>query len=679
MTPPADPRLPLPDFPRLTPDAALADLDAVLADNRNRLKTLEALEAPGWDQLVAPLDAMNDRLSRAWGPISHLFGVNSTPEWRQAYNAGLPKLTEYSLELSQSAPLYRAYQALAAAPDFSQQSAARQKVVTDTLRDFAHSGVGLPDAEKARFKAISMRLSELQSRFEEQLMDAIQAFGLHVDDLSRLDGMSATARAAAEAKAADRQLAGAWLTLDFPSFDAVVTHVHDRDLREALYTAYVTRASDQGPLAGRFDNGALMLEILALRQEEAALLGFPHFAALSLASKMAESTEAVETFLRDLARRARPRAEQELADLTAFARAQGGPETLAPWDLAYWSERYRDARLGLSDEALKPYFPAPQVIRGMFDRVESLYDVRIEVMDEVAVWHPDVTVYRVAQPDGDTLGLFYLDPYAREHKRGGAWMDECLTRQRLEGQLQLPVAYLVCNFTPPPPGQPALLTHDEVLTLFHEFGHGLHHLLTRVDDAGVSGIHGVEWDAVELPSQFMENWCYHAPTLQGFARHWQTGEPLPAAMIDTLRASRTWQSGMATLRQVEFSLFDLQLHANPPPATTMDLLARLAAVRETVAVMKAPAFNRMPWSFSHIFAGGYAAGYYSYKWAEVLSSDAFAAFEESDFAAETGYRFRDAVLARGGSAPAMDLFVEFRGRKPDPDALLRHDGLIEAT
>ena len=671
--------LPLPDFPALTPAVVLDRLDAVLAENRTQLRALEALEAPDWAQLVAPLEAMNNALSQAWGPLSHLFGVCSTAAWREAYNTALPKITEYSLELSQSEPLYRAYQALAARPDFDQLSPTRQKVVRDALRDFRLSGIGLPADQKARYKAVSLRLSELQSQFESNLMDAIQGFGLHVPDIARLDGMSADARASAETKARERGLEGAWLTLDFPSFDAVISHADDRELRCSLYTAYATRASDQGPLAGQFDNGPLMLEILALRREEAALLGFPHYAALSMATKMADSAESVEQFLLDLAERARPRAEAELAALQAFAREQDGVDALQPWDLAYYGERYRDARLGLSDEALKPYFPAPQVIRGMFDRVEALYDVRISAVEGVATWHDDVTVYAIATPAGERIGLFYLDPYARAHKRGGAWMDECLTRQRLPAGLQLPVAYLVGNFTPAAPGQPALLTHDEVLTLFHEFGHGLHHLLTQVEEASVSGIHGVEWDAVELPSQFMENWCYHAPTLQGFARHWQTGEPLPGHLIDKLQASRSWQSGMATLRQIEFALFDLRLHSAPPPANTDAVLQLLAEVRQQVALLIPPAFNRMPWSFSHIFAGGYAAGYYSYKWAEVLSADAFAAFEESGFASDTGHRFRDTVLARGGSASALELFTAFRGRAPTLDALLRHDGLLETA
>lgn len=669
---------PLPAFDRLAPDAALAALTETLVHNRTALRALEALTSPSWETLVEPLEAMSDALARTWGPISHLFGVLSTPEWRRVYNEALPQVTAFSLELSLSAPLYRGYQALAADPDFAQSPATRQTVVRKALRDFELSGIGLPEAQQARFKAISMRLSELQSTFEEHVMDAIQAFGLHIEDEARLRGMSHSAQQAARAKAEAKSLSGAWLTLDFPSFDAVITHADDRELRQTLYTAYATRASDQGPQAGQFDNTGLMDEILALRHEEAGLLGFANYAELSLATKMAESPAAVERFLLDLARRARPRAERELAELQAFAHDLGGPEKLEPWDIAYYGEKLKDACLGLSDEALRPYFPVEQVIRGMFDLVESLYDIRIQQVSDMATWHPDVTTYALTTATGERFGLFYLDPYARDHKRSGAWMDECLGRRRIGTALQWPVAYLVCNFTPPSVGEPALLTHDEVLTLFHEFGHGLHHLLTRVDEGSVSGIRGVEWDAVELPSQFMENWCFHADTLKRFARHWQTGAPLPDALITQLQKSRTWQSGLGTLRQIEFALFDLRLHRDYDPARGSRVLETLNQVRKEVSVLYPPAFNRMAWSFGHIFAGGYAAGYYSYKWAEVLSADAFGAFEEAGFAPEIGQRFRDTVLAKGGSAPAGDLFAAFRGRPPDVEALLRHSGLSEA-
>ena len=667
----------LPAFDQLTPDAALDHLKATLATQRARVAELTQREDPSWARLVEPLDDVAEALSNAWGPISHLFSVTSTPQWRAVHDEGQPLITDFWLELSQSEPLCEAYKAIAARDDFSALSPTRQKIINDALRDFTLSGIGLPADDKARYKALSMALSEKASRFESQLMDAVQAYGLHITDARRLSGMPAGAQQRARAKAEAKNLEGAWITLDFPSFDAVITHADDRSLRETLYTAWVTRASDQGPLAGQFDNGPLMIDILKLRQQKAELLGFEHPAALSLATKMAESVDQVEAFLLDLAARARPRAQAEWDALQAFAREQGGPDTLMPWDAAYYGEKLKDRELGLSDEVLKPYFPVTQVIRGLFDLVESLYGVRIAPVSGISTWHADVTTYAVRQANGEISGLFYLDPYARDQKRGGAWMDECLGRHRRDHNLQVPVAYLVCNFTPPHGDEPGLLTFDEVTTLFHEFGHGLHHLLTQVDEASAAGIRGVEWDAVELPSQFMENWCYHPETLKRFARHYQTGEPLPEALIDQLTRARTWQSGLSTVRQVEFALFDLRIHRDPP-ATTDAVLEVLSAVRDQVAVTRPPPFNRMPWSFSHIFAGGYAAGYYSYKWAEVLSADAFAAFEESNFAPETAHRFRDAILARGGSAPAMALFTDFRGRAPNPDALLRHSGLAAA-
>ncbi|TXH03838.1 MAG: M3 family peptidase [Nevskiaceae bacterium] len=670
----------LPAFDRLTPDLAEPALDAVLARNRAQLETLLAgTAAPTWENLIEPLEDMGDRISHAWGPVQHLFGVTSTAGWRKAFNACLPKLTEYSLELSQSEPLYRAYRALADSPAFAGFSATRRKVVNDALRDFKLSGIALPDAQKARFKEIALRLSELQSKFEENLMDSIQAWSKHVTDERLLDGMTDAARQAARDKAQAKQLDGWLLTLDFPSYDAVVTYATNRELRRELYTAYATRASDQGPLAGQHDNTPLMSEILALRDEEARLLGFANFAELSLATKMAETPDEVEHFLLDLARRAKPRAQQELDELRAYAKQLDGLDDFQPWDSAYYAEKYKEEKLGLAEEELRPYFPAAQTIDGMFALVQRLYGIRIEKTEGVAVWHPDVTTYAVKNAAGELIGGFYLDPYARADKRGGAWMDECLSRRRTPQGLQRPVAYLTCNFTPPVGGKPALLTHDEVVTLFHEFGHGLHHLLTQVDEAAVSGIRGVAWDAVELPSQFMENWCYDRATLRQLGRHWQTGAPLPDDFIAKLQRSRSFLNGLATLRQIEFALFDLRLHRDYAAARGARVLETLAQVRREVAVIEPPAFNRMPNSFSHVFAGGYAAGYYSYKWAEVLSADAFAAFEESDFAPETGARFRDTVLAQGGSREAMDLFIEFRGRKPSIEPLLRHSGLAQAA
>jgi oligopeptidase A len=740
-----------PAYDRIRPEHAEPAIEAVLAENRARLEALLAdvrrLEgAPTWERLVEPLDEMAERLARAWGPVTHLFGVSSTADWRAAYSACLPKVTEYQLELSQNEGLFAAYRALAESPASAGLPPTRQKILRDALRDFKLSGVGLDDERRARFRAIALRLSELQAKFQENVLDAVQAYGKHVVDADELAGMTEQGLAGARAKAAAKGLDGFRLTLDFPSYDAVVTYAHNRSLRRELYEAYATRASDQGPLAGRFDNGPSMNEILSLRREQAELLGFRDYAEMSLATKMAESSADVEQFLLDLNGRARPRAQSELLELTAFARERDGITNLESWDLPYYAEKLRQEKLGFSGEELRPYFQAPEVIRGMFALAEKIYGIRIEQVETTPTWHADVTTYAVRDASDATkreiAGFFYLDPYAREDKRGGAWMDECVGRRRTQTVEQGPVAYLTCNFAPPLAGQPALLTHDEVRTLFHEFGHGLQHMLTTVDEPAVSGIRGIEWDAVELPSQFMENWCYDETTLRGFARHWQTGEPLPAALLERLRGSRTFHAALGTVRQLEFALFDLRLHrepadhrdpAAPAPALpdrpdgvlpqalqaqgmqrpaameTMGampagaaragggdgrdaheaatpvasgeapaaaaILSVLNAVRREVSVLPPPAWNRMPWSFSHIFAGGYAAGYYSYKWAEVLSADAFAAFEESAFSPAIGRRFRDTVLSQGGSREAMAVFVDFRGRKPSIGPLLKQSGL----
>ncbi len=618
---------------------------------------------------------MSDRLSRVWGPVSHLFGVTSTADWRKAFNACLPKITAYSLEFAQNERLLHAYERLAQSPAYAGFSAARKKVVADALRDFRLAGIGLPAEQKARFTAIELRLSELQSKFEENLIDSVQGYGKHVTDEALLRGMTDQGKALAREKARAKGLEGFLLALDFPSYDAVISYADDRELRRELYEAYATRASDRGPLAGKFDNTPLMSEILALRDEEAKLLGYANFAEVSLVTKMADTPDEIERFLLDLNKRARPRALAELEELRSFATQLHGLTDLQPWDTAYYSEKLKEQKLAFSEEELRPYFPAPRVIQGMFALVERLYGVVIEKIEGLSTWHPDVTTYALRDATGGRIGLFYLDPYARQDKRGGAWMDECITRRRAAGALQRPAAYLTCNFAPPLPGQPALLTHDEVVTLFHEFGHGLHHLLTRVDEAAVSGIHGVARDAVELPSQFMENWCFDGETLRGFARHWQTDEALPQAFLEKVQASRTFQSALGTVRQLEFALFDLRLHRDHEVNGGARVLETLERVRDEVSVLRPPAYNRMPNSFAHVFAGGYAAGYYSYKWAEVLSADAFAAFQETRFAPETGHRFRDTVLAQGGSRDAMDLFVEFRGRKPSLEPLLRQHGL----
>ena len=669
-----------PAFGDIKPEHAEPAIDEILASNRRVLKSVleQAGDAPSWETLVEPLDESGDALSRAWSPVSHLFSVSNSPEWRKAYNACLPKLTEWGLEVSQSAELCNAYKALKASPAYADLSDSRKKVIDNALRDFHLSGVDLPVDKKQRYREINLRLSELTTKFEENLLDATQAWSLLIEDESRLAGMTTAGKRQAAAKAQAREQQGWLLTLDFPSFDAVISYADDRDLRQTLYTAYVTRASDQGPHGGEPDNAPLMAEILALRHEEAQLLGFANFAEVSLATKMAESPAQIEQFLLELATKARPGALRDLDELRAFARERDGLDELQPWDMAYYTDKLKQQKLGLSDEQLRPYFPAPQVIDGLFTLTSRLYGVQFVADEQVPVWHETVTAYRMLNSDGETVGRFYLDPYAREHKRSGAWMDECQGRRRGVAGLQLPVAYLVCNFTPPLDGEPSLLTHDEVLTLFHEFGHGLHHLLTQVEESDISGIHGVAWDAVELPSQFMENWCYEAEALALFARHHETGETLPEEMVQRLRESRRFHAGLGALRQVEFALFDLRLHRDYQPEQGARVMETLNRVRNEVAVIRPPEFNRFPNSFSHIFAGGYAAGYYSYKWAEVLSSDAFAAFEEEGlFNAETAARFRDEVLARGGSRDAAELFRAFRGREPSIEALLRHEGLIE--
>jgi oligopeptidase A len=672
----------LPSFDRIRPEHAEPAVDAVLATNRAHLEALGKRAREGgpasWEELIVPLEEMSERLARAWGPISHLFAVTSSAEWRAAHNVCLPKVTAYQVELSQNEDLFRAYEELAAGPAYAGLSPTRRKVIRDALRDFRLSGIGLSDKPRARFREIILRLSELQSKFQENVIDSVQAWSKHVVDESKLAGMTAQGKQAARAKARAKDMEGFRLTLDFPSYEAVVSYADDRELRRELYEAYSTRASDRGPLAGQFDNGPLIDEILALRHEQAQLLGLRNYAEVSLATKMAESADEVERFLLDLNARARRYAAADLLELRSFARKRDGLAEFEPWDLPYYTEKLKQEKLGFSEEELRPYFQAPQVIAGMFALVERLYGVRIEAARGVATWHADVTTYAVREADGAPIGLFYLDPYAREDKRGGAWMDECVGRRRTGQRVQHPVAYLTCNFAPPLTGQPALLTHDEVVTLFHEFGHGLHHMLTRVDEPAVSGIRGVEWDAVELPSQFMENWCFDGETLGDFARHWQTGQALPGALLEKLKASRTFHAALVAVRQLEFALFDLRLHRDYDPTAGARTLEVLAEARKEVSVLPPPSWNRMPSSFSHVFGGGYAAGYYSYKWAEVLSADAFAAFEESSFAPETGRRFRDTVLSQGGSCEAMDLFVKFRGRKPNMEALLRQNGLAIA-
>ena len=666
----------LPPFSAIRAEHVKPAIEQILSDSRNQVQALLATPPAQWtwSNLIEPLDDMGEKLSRAWSPVSHLNAVMNSPELREAYESCLPLLSQYYTELGQNQALFEAYQQLANSAQFATLDKAQQTIIEHALRDFRLSGIALPPEQQKRYGELQMRLSELQSTFSNQVLDATQAWTKQISDAAQLDGLPDSALEQAKQAAEARELEGWLITLDFPSFYAVMTYATDRALREEVYTAFCTRASDQGPNAGKLDNGPIIDEILTLRQELAELLGFANYAELSLATKMADSTDQVLGFLRDLGQRSKSYAEEDLSALRAFAAEQGCSD-LQPWDLGHYSEKLLQHRYAISQEVLRPYFPVNTVIKGMFGIVQKLYGIELREVEQFERWHADARLFEVTE-HGEVIGRFFLDLYARSHKRGGAWMDGCRDRRLLpSGELQRPIAYLVCNFTPPGSGgKPALLTHDEVTTLFHEFGHGLHHLLTRVDYASASGINGVAWDAVELPSQFMENWCWEPEGLALISGHFQTGEPLPQELLDKMLAAKNFQSGMGMLRQVELSLFDFELHVRENPELSAQQV--LDKVRDETSVLRAPAFNRFQNGFSHIFAGGYAAGYYSYKWAEVLSSDAFSRFEEEGVLNEkTGRAFRDNILARGGSEEPMALFVAFRGREPSIDPLLRPLGL----
>ncbi len=672
----------LPPYSVIRPEHVEPAVDAILADSRVAIAQLLSQQsaAPSWSGLVLPLDELGARLSRAWSPVSHLNAVCNNAQLRTAYEACLPKLSEYWTEIGQNRGLFEAYQALASGPEAAGFDVAQKTILEHALRDFRLSGIDLPPAGQQRYGAIQMKLSELASSFSNQLLDATQAWTKHISDEAALAGLTDSAKAQMAQAAAAKELDGWLISLEFPSYYAVMTYADDRALREELYAAYCTRASDQGPNAGQFDNGPLINEILDLRQELAQLLGFSHYSALSLAGKMAESTEQVLNFLRDLAVRSKPFAARDLQELQAFA-AEQGLSDLQSWDVGYYSEKLRQQRYSISQEQVRAWFPIDKVLSGLFAIVEKLYGIQIKELSGFDSWHPDVRLFEINE-HGQHVGRFFFDLYARANKRGGAWMDGARDQRRAaNGELISPVANLVCNFTPPLAsaavnGQPALLTHDEVTTLFHEFGHGLHHLLTRVEHAGASGINGVAWDAVELPSQFMENWCWEPEGLALISGHFETGEPLPQDLLEKMLAAKNFQSGLMMVRQIEFSLFDFELHATHGDGRSV--LEVIESIRSEVSVLRPPAYNRFANGFAHIFAGGYAAGYYSYKWAEVLSADAFSKFEEEGVLnAETGRAFREAILARGGSQEPMQLFVDFRGREPSIDALLRHSGLTE--
>jgi oligopeptidase A len=664
----------LPQFSAIKPEHVVPAVDELLARNRARIAELVEQPMTDWQSLVGEIEQLNDELAQAWSPVSHLNAVQNTDAMREAYNACLPKLSEYFTELGQNERLFKAFEAFSQTSAFDALSTAQKKVITNSLRDFRLSGIGLEGEKQKRYAELQLELSELTTKFSENVLDATQGWFKQVTDETQLVGLPDHVKVAAKSAAAERELEGWVLTLDFPVYYGIMLHSENRELREEFYTAYATRASDQGPKAGEWDNSELMQKILTARLELAQLLGFDNYAEYSLATKMAQSTDQVVQFLEDLAERSRPQAAKELEELRQFAREEGGIETLEAWDMTYYGEKLKQARFNISQQELRPYFPLPRVREGLFAVTERLFSVKVRELEEFDTYQGDVRLFELSR-EGEVLAHCYLDPFARSAKRGGAWMDDCRVRRRIDTSLQLPVAYLVCNFTPPIEGEPALLTHDEVTTLFHEFGHGLHHMLTQMEHADISGINGVAWDAVELPSQFMENWCWEPEALALISGHYETGEALPQQMLERLLEAKHFQSGMMMVRQLEFSLFDFILHRDYQPGET-SVQAVLDQVRSQVAVFNPPAFNRFQHSFSHIFAGGYAAGYYSYKWAEVLSADAFSRFEEEGiFNAQTGASFRTEILEKGGSKEPMELFVAFRGREPEVDALLRHSGI----
>ncbi|WP_447897176.1 M3 family metallopeptidase [Stenotrophomonas sepilia] len=663
----------LPRFEAIRPEHVAPALDVLLAEAAAAVSAAEQVQPVTWQTFVTPLDDATERLWRAWGLVGHLQGVVNTPELREAYNSNLPRVTRFASALGQNLALYRQYQALAASPEAAHFDEAQRKVLDNTLRDFRLGGAELAPEAQQRFAAIKEELSALSAKFSQNVLDATDAWSLFIEDEARLKGLPEDVKAAAHAAAQKDGKAGWKLTLQMPCYLPVQTWGEDRDLREILYRASAQRASEFGDDA--LDNSGNIDRILALRAELAALLGFDSYGHYSVATKMAQDPAEVLGFLRDLAARAKPFAVRDRAELEQFAREQLGIDSLQAWDLAFAADRLKQARYSYSEQEVKQYFTEPKVLGGLFSVIEQLYGLRVQE-DSAPVWHEDVRFFRLVDAQGALVGQFYLDLYAREGKRGGAWMDDCRNRRvRTDGSVQTPLVYLVCNFGRGANGKPATFSHNEVTTLFHEMGHGLHQLLTRISELGVAGINGVEWDAVELPSQFMENFCWEWDHLQAMTAHVDSGEPLPRALYERMLAARNFHSGMATVRQLEFGLFDMLLHSQFEPAQD-SVLALLDRVRAEVAVNHPPAWNRFPHQFSHIFAGGYAAGYYSYKWAEVLSADAYAAFEEAPQAlAETGARFRDEILSRGGSRPAADNFKAFRGRAPQIDALLRHSGM----
>jgi oligopeptidase A len=666
----------LPKFNEVKAEHVSPAIDALLKEGRETIEQLANSQAPvTWENFAAKLEDMEEKISRAWSQVGHLNAVVNNPELREAYNENLSKLTDFYADLGQDERLYAKYRSLRQSSTFDSLSVAQKKIVENELRDFRLSGAELPEAEKVRFKEIQEALSKLSSKFEENVLDNTNDYALYIDNAAQLEGIPEDVLQAAAEAAKEDHKAGWKFTLHFPSYLPVLQYAHNRDLRETLYRAYATRASEFGK--PEWDNTPLIAEILKLRQESAQLLGFDNYAELSIATKMAESAAEVEKFLLDLAEKAKPYAQKDKAELEEYA-LKLGIQDMQAWDVAYVSEKLREEKYAFSDLEVKQYFPETKVLAGLFKVVETIFDIHV-TQSKAPVWHEDASFYDIKDHQGKLIGQFYLDLYARNHKRGGAWMDEAITRRKTGDRLTTPVAYLTCNFSAPVGNKPALFTHDEVLTMFHEFGHGLHHMLTQVDDYSVSGIKGVEWDAVELPSQFMENFCWEWEVLRHMTAHVDTGEQLPRSLFDKMVAAKNFQAGMQTVRQIEFSLFDIRLHSVFDPHGPHSALDLIETVRDEVAVVRPPAWNRFPNNFTHIFSGGYAAGYYSYKWAEVLSADAYSMFEEEDggvLSSTTGKRYWQEILAQGGSRPALESFTAFRGRVPSIDALLRHNGMI---
>lgn len=669
----------LPPFSKIEPSHMVQAIETIINDSRaaiNELTEKQDKNTITWDSFVKPLEEINDRLDRAWSPISHLNAVANSDAIREAYNNCLPLLSDYGTEMGQHKGLYEAVKALNDRSEELSLDKVQRKILNDDLRDFKLSGVALDEEKQKRYGAIQKRLSELTSKFEQNLLDATMAWHKDFDSANALDGLPESAIAAAQQTAEASDVEGYRITLDFPSYLPVMMHANDRELRKEVYTAFSTRASEQGPHAGQFDNSAIMPEILSLRHELANLLDYPHYGELSLATKMASSTDQVLAFLSDLAAKSKAQAEHELEELTQYAKEKHSISQLEAWDLAYYSEKLKNEKYNISQEELRPWFPENQVVQGMFEITGTLFDITFQERDDVETWHPDVRFFDIYSQDDEYIASFYLDLYARRHKRGGAWMADCIGRRETANGIQKPVAFLTCNFNGPVGDKPALFTHDEVTTLFHEFGHGLHHMLTQINHASVAGISGVPWDAVELPSQFLENFCWEEEGLAKIAKHYETGEPLPTEKLDRLLAAKNFQSAMQMVRQLEFSIFDFKIHSEFAPDNSDQIQQILNKVRQQIAVIQPPEFNRFQHSFGHIFAGGYAAGYYSYKWAEVLSADAFSRFEEEGiFNPQTGSDFLTHILQKGGSEEPAELFKAFRGREPSTEALLRHSGI----